>query len=230
MTGIVFQKPDGQKGCIIKTGNLIPRFFVSINDDFRWRLLMRFYYSLAFLLGAANWKIDHTPKELTESLGKLDQSKTTILDLGCGEGYDCISLAAEGWKVIGIDYVPLAIRRAKAAAEKAHLEEKTTFHVGDVSKLEQFNLPPIDFAYDIGCFHLLNAEQIQPYITGLADTVRKDGSFLLKAFTPRAKGKNTVGFDREAIEKLFNPYFKIEKTSDHSYWRFPARWYWMKRK
>ena len=190
---------------------------------------MQFIYSLAFLFGADNWKIDPTPIELTGSLEKFDKAKTTILDLGCGDGHDCITLAKQGWHVTGVDFVPLAIRKAKTAAQKAGVADQAAFYVGDVCSLNQLNLPAFDFAYDIGCFHLLKPAQRGAYIAGLTSVVKKEGSFLLKAFSPRQKGKEIVGFDSEAIEKSFSPHFEVERTSNHSYWRFPANWYWMRR-
>ena len=183
---------------------------------------MKFLYTLAFLLGTDNWKIDPTPQELTRSLSKLDKEKAVILDLGCGDGHDCLSLAREGWSVTGVDFIPLAIRRAKAAARKAGQSKNTRFMVGDVSQLGRLNLQQVDFAYDLGCFHLLDQDQANGYIQGLVNVVKKDGVFLLKAFSPRVKGSRTVGYEPQAIEDLFSPYFKLEKTSDHSYWRFPG--------
>jgi cyclopropane fatty-acyl-phospholipid synthase-like methyltransferase len=191
---------------------------------------LKFIYTLSFLFGADNWKIDPTPQELTNSLNKLDKEKAAILDLGCGDGHNCLSLAQEGWSVTGVDFIPLAISRAKAAARKAGLSDKAQFMVGDVSQLDRLDLPQMDFAYDLGCFHLFGQEQANGYIQGLTNVVKQDGLFLLKAFSPRVKGSRTVGYKPEAIEELFKPYFKLEKTSDHSYWRFPANWYWLRRK
>ena len=191
---------------------------------------MKFLYTLAFLFGTDNWKIDPTPQELTGSLSKLDKEKAAILDLGCGDGHDCLTLAREGWHITGVDFIPLAIRRAKAAARKAGLSEKAQFMVGDVSQLSRLDLPQVDFAYDIGCFHLLDQDQANGYIQGLATVVKKNGLFLLKAFSPRVKGSRMVGYEPKTIEELFSPHFKLEKSSGHSYWRFPANWYWLRRK
>ncbi len=190
---------------------------------------MRFFYSLAFLFGLDNWKIDPTPKEIIDSLNSFNINNTNVLYLGCGDGHYCLTLAKDGWKVIGIDFIPVAIRKAQSSEKKAGVVDKAVFHVGDVSRLDKLDLPVIDFAYDIGCFHLLTAEQTQTYISGLAEVVRKDGLFLLKAFTPREQGNKVVGYETKDITQLFSPHFKVEKTSDKSYWRFPAKWYWMRR-
>ena len=190
---------------------------------------MKCLYSLAFLFGADNWKIPQTPIELKDGLKEFDKSNSTVLDLGCEEGRECISVASDGWNVIGVDFVPLAIRRAKASARKARVADKTAFYVGDVTKLLSFDLPPIQFAYDIGCFHLLKHDQAVEYITGLSQVVIRGGMLLLNAFTPRSQGKKMVGYNPQDIVEMFDPEFIVERTSDHSYWRFPARWYWLRR-
>ena len=190
---------------------------------------MKLLYSLAFLLGADNWKLENIPVEVTETLKEFDKDTSTILDLGCGEGRECIALASDGWHVIGVDFVPLAIRRAKKAAFNAGVMEGTEFYCGDVSKLSVLNLPQIDCAYDIGCFHLLETDQVEGYITGLSDLLKPGGLFLLNAFTPHQQGKRMVGVELETVETLFDMGFKVERTSDKSYWRFPSRWYWLRK-
>ena len=192
--------------------------------------IMKHSYTIAFLLGADNWKIVPTPYELTSSLGEFSRESTTILDLGCGDGYHSLTLAKDGWKVIGVDYVPLTVRRARRAAQKAGLTQQADFMVGDVCQLGALSLPAVDFAYDIGCFHLLGSQQAEAYMRGLAGVLKLQGLFLLKAFTRRKQGNKVVGYRAEEIEQLFSPFFTIEKTSNRSYWRFPARWYWMRRK
>lgn len=79
------------------------------------------------LLGADNWKIDPTSKEIMETIKSLPKDETTILDLECGDGHDCLTIAKAGYKTIGVDFVPLAIRKAKKTAEKAGVREQTSF-------------------------------------------------------------------------------------------------------
>jgi SAM-dependent methyltransferase len=48
-----------------------------------------------------------------------DAAAGRALDVGCGEGADAIWLARCGWTVTGIDISDVAVRRARAAAERA---------------------------------------------------------------------------------------------------------------
>lgn len=191
---------------------------------------MKFLYSLAFLIGADNWQLPGLPEEILDSLQAFDKDKTRILDLGCGRGKESVSLAEKGWHVIGVDFVPIAIHQARKAAKAADVLERAAFYAADVSQLSPLGLPSIQFAYDIGCFHLLNPDQMDGYIAGLSKALDSGGLFLLNAFTPRQQGSKTVGFTEEAIRELFSPIFNVEKTSDHSYWRFPSNWYWLRKK
>lgn len=191
---------------------------------------MKFLYSLAFIIGADNWKLDKVPHEILDTLKEFDKNESQILDLGCGIGKESVFLALKGWRVIGIDFIIYAIHKANKAANAANVLDRTLFISADVSKLFLLKLPPIHFAYDIGCFHLLNPDQMECYIVGLNEIIVSGGVFLLNAFTPRQQGKKTVGLDSETVKKLFSPDFELERTSNHSYWRFPANWYWLRRK
>jgi len=190
---------------------------------------MKLLYSLAFLLGADNWKLPELPVEILESLKAFNKEKTQVLDLGCGRGQESISLASKGWHVLGVDFIPLAIRQARKAAKTANVLDRTRFITADVSNLSTLELPQIQFAYDIGCFHLLDPKQVEGYIEGVNQVLESDGLLLLNAFTPRQQGKKVVGYSLDAVRDLFSPAFEIEKTNDHSYWRFPANWYWLRK-
>jgi cyclopropane fatty-acyl-phospholipid synthase-like methyltransferase len=190
---------------------------------------MKFLYSLSFLLGMDNWKLSEMPGEISDTLLAFDKDQTQILDLGCGKGQECVSLALKGWHVIGVDFIPLAIQQAKRAAAEANVLDRTTFVSGDVSDLPALNLPAIQFAYDIGCFHLLDSKQVMGYLAGVSKVLISGGLFLLNAFTPRQQGRKMVGYTEEEIKELFCTTFDLEKVSDHSYWRFPANWYWLRK-
>jgi len=52
------------------------------------------------------------------------------LDLACGEGRNAVWLAERGWKVLGVDYSDVAIRRARSLAEAQGVDVE--LEVGDV--------------------------------------------------------------------------------------------------
>jgi SAM-dependent methyltransferase len=77
--------------------------------------------------GAAEWDARYGEKEAMWSgrpNGRLvaetrDLVPGRALDVGCGEGADAIWLAARGWAVTAIDVSDVAVRRARAAADRA---------------------------------------------------------------------------------------------------------------
>ncbi len=123
-----------------------------------------------------------------------------------------------------------AIENAKNAAEKSGVADKTEFLVGDVTRLEKLKLPEFDFAFDIGCFHLLNEADQEAYITGVSHVLKRNAVFLLYAFTPRKQGRKEVGFFPTELKERFSRFFTLQRYEERTYWRFPANWYWFVRK
>ena len=62
------------------------------------------------------------------------------LDLGCGTGTSSLALAKAGWQVTGVDFVPRAIRIARAKAKAAGVS--VDFRVGDVTRLMRPSTAP----------------------------------------------------------------------------------------
>jgi len=190
--------------------------------------MMKLIYSLAFSLGFTEWKLKETPVEIFETV--KDMRKGHSLDLGCGEGEHAVALANKGWQVTGVDFVRKAVENAKNAAEKSGVADKTEFLVGDVAQLEKLKLTKFDIAFDIGCFHLLNEADQEAYITGVSHVLKRSAVLLLYAFTPRKQGRREVGFYPAEIEGKFSKFFTLKKSEERTYWRFPANWYWFRRK
>ncbi|NGP89604.1 class I SAM-dependent methyltransferase [Aliifodinibius halophilus] len=70
----------------------------------------------------------------------LQNSCTSILDLGCGRGRHSISLGKKGYTVKGIDLSPQAIKTARKKAEELELDN-VSFEVGDMRD-------PLDQSFD----------------------------------------------------------------------------------
>lgn len=62
---------------------------------------MKFLYSLPFILGADNWKLDKVPHEILDTVKEFDKNESQILDLGCGivkeSVYFCFKRVASHW-------------------------------------------------------------------------------------------------------------------------------------
>jgi len=67
------------------------------------------------------------------------QSGETVVDFGCGAGIDVVLAAHKvgaGGKVVGVDFAPHMIERAKHTAAEAGLTETTEFVVADLGRVE----------------------------------------------------------------------------------------------
>jgi SAM-dependent methyltransferase len=74
------------------------------------------------------------------------------LDLGCGSGIWAVKLAARGWQVTGVDFVPQALRRARERAHEAGVELRLI--EGDVTALRATGVGSgYRFLLDFGLFH-----------------------------------------------------------------------------
>ncbi|MBV9329310.1 MAG: methyltransferase domain-containing protein [Chloroflexi bacterium] len=93
-------------------------------------------YALLYHFGVRPWEIDATPSVLVARLGTSPAARRgAALDLGCGSGTHALCAARNGWRVVGIDFVPRAIARARARAAAAQVDVR--FLVGDVTRLSK---------------------------------------------------------------------------------------------
>ncbi|MEO8184856.1 MAG: class I SAM-dependent methyltransferase, partial [Deltaproteobacteria bacterium] len=92
-----------------------------------------------------------------------------VLELGCGIGRFSRYVARQGPRTIGVDFSSVAISKARASVREG--EANVEFHVGDVTALGGI-AGPFDRAFDVGCFHCLDASQQARYACEVARWVR----------------------------------------------------------
>ena len=127
------------------------------------------------------------------------------LDLGCGSGIWAVKLAARGWQVTGVDFVPKALRPARVRAEEPGVELQLV--EGDVTALVDAGVGSgFQLLMDLGCFHdeLDDAKREE----GRAATAAAapDASLLLLAwrparrrFPPHSRGMSQDCLPRNAL-------------------------------
>ena len=155
-------------------------------------------FRLMYRLGLTPWDSGIPPPELIEVIEGARRLPTgRALDLGCGTGTTTIYMASNGWQVTGVDFVPRAVRTARAKAAAAQLP--VVFLVGDVTRLHEYAIDPgFDLLFDQGCFHSL-PETAQPAYTGEVTRVARSGAtYLLYAFG-RQSGERRRRFFRRAL-------------------------------
>ncbi|WP_422746390.1 class I SAM-dependent methyltransferase [Mycobacterium sp. WMMD1722] len=100
----------------------------------------------------------------------------TALDVGCGEGADAIWLAQRGWRVVGVDVSPTALRRAAEDAAAAGVAERISFQRHDLTAdipAGRFDLVSAQF------FHAPYEWDREAILRRLAESVAAGGRLLV---------------------------------------------------
>jgi 2-polyprenyl-3-methyl-5-hydroxy-6-metoxy-1,4-benzoquinol methylase len=152
---------------------------------------------------------------IVEQFASIDPKN--ILDFGCGMGRHSLELAARGFAVTGVDYVPAFIERASARAAELGLRD-AKFISGDCKTIalnERFDAAIC--LYDvIGSY--ANDLQNQAILGNLADHVKPGGLLLISVMNmelTERKATNWFTLDKEPDKLLtLKPSSTMEKTGN----------------
>lgn len=103
--------------------------------------------------------------------------KSTILDVGMGEGRNAVFLAQKGYSVTGIDISSVAVKKAHMLAKERNVNIKTI-----TASALKYNIP--ENSYDaIICFYYLDRALIQK----MKKWLRPGGVLIFEAYTERQR-------------------------------------------
>ena len=148
------------------------------------------YFEKAYETGTHGWPtVGPTPfvlRAIPRIRKSLDSGRGRILDLGCGEGRHTLACARAGFDVVGLDYQPLAIRRARAFARGQKVRGRFRFMVGDAFQL---SFPPnaFDAIIDYGCLHHVKIADTRRYFDSVLPRLKPGGHLVLSCFSIRFK-------------------------------------------
>ncbi|GIU99071.1 MAG: hypothetical protein KatS3mg014_0687 [Actinomycetota bacterium] len=169
---------------------------------------------------------DRTPRGAGRARGirrpRPPDELPTAVDLGCGTGANAVFLAERGFRVTGIDFSPVALRKAGRLAEERGVGERVRFVQGDLTAAAIPGVDgPFDLLVDYGTLDDLRGESRRR----MADTVerlsRPGAVFLLWCFYAARGDLTWISFNgpsrlAPAIEpgeeeRLFGSVFAIER-------------------
>lgn len=130
------------------------------------------------------WEIDH-PQPAWVRLIEAEAIPPPLLDSGCGTGEHTLMLAERGLEVLGVDFSPIAIDRARQKAKRRGV--KAEFVVGDVLRLQELDRR-FATVIDSAVFHVFDDADRARYVTSLASVVEPGGVVHLLCFSDKVPG------------------------------------------
>lgn len=204
------------------------------SNDFDWQRFES--YQSAYRAGEPPpWDTGIVPPEVRALVDGPDaRPPGRALDVGCGTGVSAVYLAAHGWQVTGVDFVPEAVARARARAAAAGLDEgRVRFQQSSVVAPDfLIGHPPVSLWLDIGCMHTFQREALSIYASHAARLVVPGGGLRLYAWRQFLRDGQWAGLDPAAVEALFAPDFVLEDlmlSDDTAVEGRPSAWYWLRR-
>jgi cyclopropane fatty-acyl-phospholipid synthase-like methyltransferase len=134
--------------------------------------------------GQAPWDTGR-PQPAIIKLAEVGQIRGSVLDVGCGTGENLLYLAARGHEAWGIDFVPVAIERAKAKAAQRGIDAH--FLVGNALELNKLERQ-FDTVIDCGLFHTFADEERPAFVRGLAEILGRGGFLCILCFSDEQPG------------------------------------------
>jgi SAM-dependent methyltransferase len=95
------------------------------------------------------------------------------LDVACGEGRNALWLAEQGWDVLGVDFSPVAIDKARRAAEQRGADAR--FEVADVTALPDLG----EFDLVVVAYLQLPPAELETVLAALTRLVAPGGRLLV---------------------------------------------------
>src|ERR1700759_533424 len=111
--------------------------------------------------GPPPWNIGEPQPELA-ALHRDGKFRSDVLDAGCGHAELSLTLAADGYTVVGIDLSPTAIAAASKAAQERGLTS-ATFVQSDITKITGYD-DRFNTVVDSTLFHSLPVEARDDYL------------------------------------------------------------------
>jgi SAM-dependent methyltransferase len=148
-------------------------------------------------MDAAGWDERYRAKDLVWGAAPnrwVEQELTgrrpgTALDLACGEGRNAVWLARQGWRVVGVDFSPVAVEKARALEAHELAKPSIAWVVADATS---FDAPePVDLA--LLCYLQLAAGERRAAVRHAARALAPGGLLLVIAHDSRNLTDGTGG-------------------------------------
>ncbi len=159
-------------------------------------------------LDTLGWELGWPRPILVEYAEKGAIPRGKALDLCCGAGTNTVYLAEKGFDVVGIDVSPTAVEYAQAQAAQAHIN--VAFIVESFLELT-FEYSVFDFVFDMGCFHHVEPEDRDKFISGVRRVLKSGGLYMLTCFSYQ-NGSAWNHFTEQQLKEFFGEFFTFDEV------------------
>jgi cyclopropane fatty-acyl-phospholipid synthase-like methyltransferase len=164
--------------------------------------MKKLLYEIIYLFVPVDWIFGSTSKiEKIVGLaidGRIKPGRA--ITLGCGVGRETIYLANMGFDVIGLDFSPTAIKKARRRAKTEGIE--VPFIVDDLTNLRHVS-GTFDLVTDFGALNDMNQGARDLYMENVLPLTHSDSRYLMFCFD------KMLPFDE--IKRRFSSHFRIEE-------------------
>lgn len=158
--------------------------------------------------GQDRWDLGCPAPPLINLLASVQAPKAgKIAVLGCGSGQDAMLFSSAGFDVVGFDFAPSAIERARATAKARELNVQ--FLERNIFELEAAFFNSFDYVLEHTCFCTIDATLRPQYVQVVKNLLRPNGQLIALFYTNRRSDEPPFGIKPEAILALFTPHFDI---------------------
>jgi SAM-dependent methyltransferase len=164
------------------------------------------YWDQRYRKGDSPWDKGSPAPALREIL-QYYPWKGRVLVPGCGTGHDVRFLASAELEAVGIDFSGEAIRRAISLTSGPG----ALFYQLDLFCLPDSWNGTFDFVWEHTCLCALDPEDREKYARAVSRVLKPGGSLVGVFFLVGAPDPPPYGFSSEELDKLFGPYFSLEK-------------------
>lgn len=163
--------------------------------------MKKWFYELAYRIAPADRIFGDTAKieELARTAVDGRIAPGRAITLGCGEGRETIYLAKHGFDVMGLDFSPTAIKKARRRAEQAGVE--IPFIVEDLTKLKQ-SLGSFDLVMDFGALNDMSQDDRDRYMVNVLPMTKPGGQLVMFCFDRM--------LSPEEVSRRFESQFSID--------------------